>query len=241
MKKEYWIILLAYIAMQFSSLIGLPFIYLIGEAAGYKQQDIQLPSLVIWLVFSFAVTLLIVLLLLRHEIKNPMRQEAAPINSSIIWAIGGIFLSLFAQSIAGMIERLIGIEAGSQNTEHLMKIVEYSPVVIIVISIIGPILEEIVFRKIIFGALYKRLNFFLSALISSVVFAIAHSELVHILLYTSMGFIFAFLYVKTKRILVPIFAHVSMNTLVVIIQLNQEHLQKWMEQANQISHFIGGF
>ncbi|MFT8322844.1 MAG: type II CAAX endopeptidase family protein [Bacillus sp. (in: firmicutes)] len=241
MKKEYWIILLAYIGMQFSSLIGLPLIYLIGSLFGYQKEAIQLPGVVIWLLFSFAVTLIITLVLLRKEVTTPLRNEAANISTSIGWAIGGIFLSLFAQSMAGMVENLFGINAGSENTARLMKIVEFSPIIIIVISIIGPILEEIVFRKIIFGALYKRLNFFLSALISSVIFAIAHSELVHILLYTSMGFTFAFLYVKTKRILIPIFAHVSMNTLVVIIQLNQEHLQKWLEQSNQISHFIGGF
>ncbi|MGP7819583.1 lysostaphin resistance A-like protein [Niallia sp. 01092] len=241
MKKEYWIILIAYIGMQFSYIIGLPLLYFIGAFFGYEQEDIKSWANVIWIVFSFTVTLIIVLRLLRHEMKTPIRNKAASLPTSIGWAIGGIFLSLFAQGMASMIENLMGINAGSQNTEQLMRLVEFSPIVILVISIIGPILEEIIFRKIIFGALYTRLNFFLSALISSVVFAIAHYEFVHILLYASMGFTFAFLYVKTKRILVPIFAHVSMNTLVIIIQLNQEHIQKWLEQYNQISHFIGGF
>jgi membrane protease YdiL (CAAX protease family) len=111
----------------------------------------------------------------------------------------------------------------------------------LVSSIIGPILEEIVFRKIIFGSLYRRMNFFLSALISSVIFSLAHQEPEHTLLYSAMGFTFAYLYVKTKRIIVPILAHVSMNTLVVVIQtVLKEDIDRFIEQSEKIQNFIGG-
>ena len=48
-----------------------------------------------------------------------------------------------------------------------MDITRTTPWFLIVISIIGPILEEIVFRKILFGTLYKKFNFFIAAIISS--------------------------------------------------------------------------
>lgn len=162
-------------------------------------------------------------------------------GSSIAWAIGGVFLALFAQSIAANIENLLGIEMGSENTQQIIRLIQASPLVVVISSIIGPILEEIVFRKIIFGTIHKRLNFFLSALISSIIFAVAHFEFEHILLYSAMGFTFAFLYVKTKRILVPIFAHVAMNTLVVIIQFNRENIENWIKEAEKMQSFIGGF
>lgn len=241
MKKEYWIIVISYIAMQLSTLIGVPIVMFFGKLLGYDSANLGIASVVIWLIFSFLLTLLVVLFLLRHEMKNPLRENSASIPASIGWAVAGIFLSLVAQSIAGSIEMALGIEQESENTQQLMTFVEYSPLVIVVISVVGPILEEIVFRKIIFGALYKRLGFFLSALISSLVFAAAHMEFVHILLYASMGFTFAFLYVRTKRIWVPILAHVSMNTLVVIIQFNLDAIQEWQQNMENISQFIGGF
>ncbi len=46
-----------------------------------------------------------------------------------------------------------------------------------------------------------------------------HLDFLHILVYTAMGFVFAFLYVQTKRIIVPIIVHAGMNTLVVVAQL----------------------
>jgi len=243
LKKEYWIILIAYIAMQLSTFVGVPAVLFIADLLGYNpaSKAIQFQAGVIWLIFSFILTLIICLLLLRKEVRNPMRSDVMSLPASIGWAIGGVFLSLFAQSFAGIVEQLLGIKPGSENTEQIMRIIDSAPFVILVVSIIGPILEEIVFRKIIFGSLYQRFGFFISALVSSLIFAVAHMDFVHILLYASMGFTFAFLYVKTKRILVPIFAHVAMNTLVVILQLNYDRIIEWQEKYSGVTQFIGGF
>nr|WP_295975155.1 type II CAAX endopeptidase family protein [uncultured Bacillus sp.] len=236
MKKEYGFILITYITMQLSSIISIPLMSFFGKLLG-KEMD---PNFAVssWLVISFTIALIITLFLLRQEMNGSMRNEdALPPGQSVAWAFGGIFLALMAQFIAGNIEYLIGIDVGSENTQQIVNLIQTAPIMILVSSFIGPILEEIVFRKILFGSLYKRFNFFLSGLISSLIFAFAHGEPEHLLLYATMGFTFAFLFVKTKRILVPIFAHVAMNTIVVIMQLNQD----WIQQYENIQSFIGGF
>ncbi len=242
MKREYWIILIAYIAMQLSSFIGVPITSLVLEMIGFETNSQGFAG-VTWLVISFSITLVIVLLLLREEMVNANEvRNGASLGRSILWSITGVFLALFAQAFAANIERLIGIEVGSDNTQQILRIIESFPIMIVVSSVIGPILEEIVFRKIIFGAFYKRFNFFLSALLSSVIFSFAHMEPEHTLLYSAMGFTFAYLYVKTNRILVPIVAHVSMNTFVVLVQsVYREDLEKLIKQAEQMQSFIGGF
>ena len=241
MKKEYWIILIAYIAMQLSSLFGVPLVLLAADALGQNPENMQILAVAYWLVISFTITLIITLLLLRKEMKRGLDRDASSVAGSVGWAIGGIFLALVAQAAAASIENLIGIEMGSENTQKSIRIIEASPIVILISSVIGPILEEIVFRKIIFGSLHKRFNFFLSALISSVIFALAHFEPEHVLLYSAMGFTFAFLYVKTKRIIVPIFAHVAMNTFVAGVQLNQDNIQKWLKEMENMQSFISFF
>ncbi|AIE58769.1 CPBP family intramembrane glutamic endopeptidase [Bacillus methanolicus] len=243
MKKEYWFILIAYIAMQLSSLIGIPLITFLGAFFGKNIREMEVLAVPYWLVISFTVTLIIVLLLLRKEIiTGSNTRNAASAISSFFWSVGGVFLALFAQSIAANFERLIGIKMGSENTQQIISIIESFPFVILVSSFIGPILEEIVFRKIIFGALHKRLNFFLSALISSVIFALAHFEPEHIILYSTMGFTFAYLYVKTQRIIVPIIAHVTMNTFVVLIQsVYREDIERILRDMEKIQSLIGGF
>ncbi|MED3561387.1 type II CAAX endopeptidase family protein [Bacillus xiapuensis] len=239
MKREYWIILIVYIAMQFSSLAGVPLLMYGFKISGISQR-LAVP---VWLVISFTLALIITLFILRKEMRNDSRSEkGTSLGLSIIWAIFGVFLALFAQAIAANIERLIGVEMGSENTKDIIRIIETFPLAILVSSIFGPILEEIVFRKILFGSLYKRFNFFVSAIISSVIFALAHMEPKHVLLYSAMGFTFAFLYVKTKHILVPIFAHVTMNTMVVIVQsAYKDDIEKLIRDAESMQNFIGGF
>lgn len=239
MKKEYWIIIIVYIAMQLSSLVGLP-LFMYGFKLWGISRSLAVPS---WLLASFTIALLIIIFILRKEMTNrDFRKKGGNLGQSVIWAISGIFLALFAQYAAAMIESLLGIEMGSENTKDILTIIEAFPLAIMVTSIIGPILEEIVFRKIIFGALHKRYNFFISALISSVIFAAAHMEFQHILLYSAMGFTFAFLYVKTKTIIVPIFAHVAMNTMVVLVQsVYKDDIERLQREAEAVQNFIGGF
>lgn len=242
MKKEYGFVLIAYIAMQLSSFFGIPLTIFIGTTMGKSTAEMQKLSVPIWLVASFLITLILVLWILRKEYSQNNTRDKTDISTSVFWAVFGLFIALFAQGFAGAIESMMGIKTGSENTQQIVRIIESFPVMIFVSSIIGPILEEIVFRKIIFGTLYQRLNFFLSALISSVIFSLAHMELEHTLLYSAMGFTFAFLYVKTKRIIVPIFAHVAMNTFVVLVQsVFKEDINRYIEQSEKIQSFIGGF
>ncbi|MCU9615323.1 CPBP family intramembrane metalloprotease [Caldibacillus lycopersici] len=234
MKRNYQLIVYTYIAMQLFSGFGVQLTAAILQGFGIADENLKLTALAVWLVFSFGATLIIILLLLRDEFY--LRDKfATSLPKSLLWAIFGVFLALFAQAIAAQIEYLFGVRPGSENTQNILELINKAPIIIIVSSVVGPILEEIVFRKIIFGTLYKYFNFFVSALVSALLFSVAHLELEHTLLYAAIGFTFAFLYVKTKRIIVPILTHILMNTYVVIIQLSYHD-----QQAESI-HFIGGF
>lgn len=221
MTKKYILILVTYLAMQLSAFIGVPLVYLIG-VLGFKMDssEMELLASVIWIVFSFVAGLTIILLLLRRTepFTKVEKETPMPVEKSFFWAIGGIFIAFISQLVAILIERQIGIDPGSENTEQIMNLIHSFPIVVLASSIIGPILEEIVFRKVIFGMLHTRFSFWISALISGLVFSIAHGEPNHLILYTAMGFTFAFLYVHTKRIIVPIISHAMMNTLVTVAQ-----------------------
>ncbi|MFK2827194.1 CPBP family intramembrane metalloprotease [Bacillus sp. B190/17] len=240
MKKEYGYILIAYLLMQLSSLVAYPLLLKAGLSFGIELQTLRNLIPGYWLVFSFTVTLLIVLLILRKETRNNRLERTAPLSAgqSAGWAVAGVFLALIGQRIAMAIETALGIEMGSENTKMIIQIIELVPAMMIATAVFGPILEEIVFRKIIFGSLYEKFPFWVSALISSVIFAVAHAELEHLLIYSAMGFTFAFLYVKTKRLLVPIFAHVAMNSLVVIIQyFYADDVERMLKEAEQMQSF----
>jgi len=241
-KKEYTYILIAYVAMQFSFIIGQPLVYQIGIKLFHQSaQTMKVMTSPIWIVISFILGLIVILFMLsKSERKEFNRVAPLPVSQSIAWAIGGIFLTFLAQYVAIMIETLLGIQQGSQNTERILTLITKFPLVILVSSIVGPILEEIVFREIIFGSLRKRFSFFISGLISSIIFGLAHQEIPHLLLYTLLGFTLAFLYERTKRMTVSMFAHVTMNTIVVISQFAQPTMEHAAQNHN-VYRIIGGF
>ncbi|WP_275899687.1 CPBP family intramembrane glutamic endopeptidase [Bacillus piscicola] len=222
--------------MQLSSLVGVPFLYSRGMGL--------IESFAAWSMGSFVVTLIVIVALLLPE-RRLDRRPSLPRSSAghaVKWTILGIFLAFIAQFAASVIEsEILGIPPGSENTKEILDMVKMVPVFAVVVAIIGPILEEIVFRKVIFGAFYKRLNFFLSALFSSIIFAVVHFDFTHLLIYAAVGFTFSFLYVKTGRIIVPIIAHVSMNGYAVLVQvLLGDYIQEMQKELEQMQLILGG-
>ncbi|TYR78430.1 CPBP family intramembrane metalloprotease [Priestia megaterium] len=240
MEKRYWYVILTYIIMQFSGIFGIPLLQSTGLFENEAVRTSNQLAMTYWTIISFSCALIIVLLILRKDMT--MRHHHARLSTAIFWSIFGIFLALAAQSIAAMIEmNVFGIEPGSENTEMIVNLVKVTPLLIIVTSVIGPILEEIIFRKIIFGSLHRKYNFFISAFISSLVFATVHWDFEHLLIYTAMGFVFAFLYARTKLIIVPIIAHVLMNTIVVLAQtIFSDQIIEMQKQAEQMQIIIRG-
>ena len=88
-------------------------------------------------------------------------------------------------------------------------------------------MEELFFRKAVFGYFYdvmlgskQWIRFTIPALITGILFAIPHDGFSPIMvLYIMMSFVFSFLYLKTKSIITPMIAHITMNMMVVIVQL----------------------
>lgn len=237
MKKNYWYVIGTYIVVQFSGLVFIPLLY-----ALLPLTDIQ--AITYWSIFSFSIGLIIILLLMKPDLTENMHRNASSLRGIIMWSIIGIFMAYFSQIIASLIEiRVLNITPGSENTATIMDFARAVPIFVIIPMLIAPILEELIFRKIIFGSLYKRTNFFIAATISALIFGFIHGEPTHILIYASMGYVFAFLYVKTKRIIVPIIAHAGMNSIAVLAQfsIDPEELEQMIKELEQLKMiFIGG-
>lgn len=232
MTKRYWWVIITYIIMQ----ISVPII-----VVAFSITNIQ--TNVYMTVASFTLALVITLLLMKPDMELADTREHSKAGQIIIWSIIGVFMAFFAQSIAVTIElNLFKTVPGSENTQGIMEIARLVPLFVIIPAIIAPILEEIIFRKIIFGALYKRMNFFIAAILSAFIFGIIHQEPEHILIYASMGLVFAFLYVKTKSILTPIIVHAAMNSITVLVQFNTdpEDIKKMQEQFENLQLIING-
>lgn len=222
--------------MQFSGILFAPLLF-----ATLPISEFQ--AVIYWTIFSFTAGMIVILFIMKPYMQPSMTRDAAKPGTVVLWIISGVAMAYIARMIAGVIEvQLLGITQGSANTQMIMDITRQAPLFMVITAIVAPIVEEIVFRQIIFGSLYKKVNFFWAALISAFVFGIIHGEPEHILIYSSMGFVLAYLYVKTKRILVPIIVHMTLNSISVLIQLSlsPEDIEKMQQQLEQVQTILIG-
>ena len=81
---------------------------------------------------------------------------------------------------------------------------------IIVISIIGPIFEEILFRKILIDRVIKY-GAKVSIILAAIIFALVHGNLNQFFYALLMGGFFAYVYIKTGKIIYTIILHIIVN------------------------------
>ena len=128
--------------------------HLLGDMS--KMQTAQTMSIMQVSIFIIAALLII---FMQATIKNPTQLEQGhkePKRYIFAWVLLGFCIVMIYQIIISIILFAInGSPQRSPNTERLMAIAKQMPIFIVLISIVGPILEEYVFRKVIFGELYN--------------------------------------------------------------------------------------
>nr|WP_311772231.1 type II CAAX endopeptidase family protein [Listeria booriae] len=221
LNRRYWYVLLTYFIAYFSSLIGAPIIMgILRAVTDLSSTQIVTYASVYWSVFSNFIAVIIVWLLLRKQPRSTKIEQGQPasVGVSVIYAVLGFVALLIGQYIAIAIMSMFGVGGASQNTEMLGELARAVPLMIVFTSVLAPILEEIVFRKIIYGGLASRMNIHVAAVISSLFFGLMHMDLAYLLVYFVIGLILCYMYTKTKRIAVPIAAHMLMNVIAMVIQ-----------------------
>lgn len=119
-------------------------------------------------------------------------------------------------------------EATNQSTlEGFSKIHSMMPGLLVLTMLIGPILEEMMFRGVIFNYFVQNLNPKLQIGIAGISFGIFHVlgssfQLNALIQYSIMGCVFAYVYYKTQRLQMSMLIHFINNgiaSVVLIIQL----------------------
>jgi membrane protease YdiL (CAAX protease family) len=96
-----------------------------------------------------------------------------------------------------------------------------SIILLVVVSLIAPICEEIFFRGFIFQAFKKKWGVFAGLFISSFLFSAAHLELYNFMPLFAIGWVLAYIFQKTKSLFPVIFLHAVYNLLMILLLLSQ--------------------
>ena len=83
-------------------------------------------------------------------------------------------------------------------------------------ALITPILEELLHRGVVYGRLRRRMGMWSAVVISALIFAVLHFNIVQFVYAFLMGIVFALVVEKTGRLSLTVIAHIVANTIAVI-------------------------
>lgn len=161
---------------------------------------------------------LVLLWLTRHfKYQNQLENKSTNIWQGLLWAVVGTAVILLAQKILLWFEAIILQQpAVSENTSQLMAVTAKYPYYLLVIVITEPIIEELIYRKVLFGNFTHWFKPWQTALLSSLLFALGHGD-GHFLTYTVIGLLLCLIYAKTGKIQYSMTTHILMNCAVLLL------------------------
>jgi len=144
------------------------------------------------------------------KIKKGLGLYLPPPASIIPCIILGVALNFFSDSAISLIPFP---ESFYEQYNAIYSYLGAGNPVIEAISIVvaAPIAEELVFRRFAYGAMREKMPKIVAALISSLMFAVAHGNLLSLFFTFVLGMLLSVSYEVSGSIVVPIIIHASFN------------------------------
>ena len=147
--------------------------------------------------------------------KMTIKEEP---KKTIIYVLTIISISIISGYIFAIIEKLIKMpDGGLGSINEMFNSSGIIPAVLTAV-ILAPVLEEIIFRGLIFNKLNSKLSTTAAIIISALIFGIYHMNIVQGLNAFVLGIVFAYIYSKTYNLWICIIAHFVNNLLSLILQ-----------------------
>jgi uncharacterized protein len=148
---------------------------------------------------------------------SPMGRSAAPAlglcgvnwRYPVFGAIGTLVLSVAVSQIGPEPEGMKQVMELAQDPRKLLQS-------FIAFAIMAPIVEELVFRGLLYGWIESRWGSMVALVVSSLAFAGAHYEPAHIILVLPLGFLFGWLRRRTNSLLPSLVSHIVNNGFAVL-------------------------
>ena len=163
--------------------------------------------------------------------KQPFRQVSGKV---MLLSIMLVFAAMFAFNV---LAQELGLP---DELADVMKQVSNNVLGCISIAVLGPILEEVLFRGAIQGYLMRKYNPTVGIVVAALVFGLIHMNPIQIFYAFCLGLVFGWMYYRTRSLMPVIIGHVLNNSLAVVTMImGAEEEDAVMSPAEKIA-IIGG-
>ncbi len=190
----------------------------------FDINNINLKNIVL-LISNIVSAVVIIIFINKFKLNSLVTyRKKLRINELLINVVSGYFIIMITQFLVIIFFRYMGIDFISENSISVANYMKKYPVFMLYVLLIAPILEELIFRRVIFGYLYdvietnkEKYKFLISAVLSGFLFALPHDGIKPIMIvYILISTILSYFYKSTKNICVPILIHILINLTTII-------------------------
>ena len=202
------IVLVIFLALQFAVSGVLSILLVITSHASPSPSASDMPLAVSLLVVNL-LTAVAVYLFLRLYNKKPLTGYLTrPTAGLTALTVAGLILLTFC--INGVTELVNVPDILQSQFKGLME----NPWGVLAVCLVGPIAEEITFRRGIMGSLMETEKWRKYALVlSAAIFGIIHFNPAQIIVAFSLGLFLGWLYLRTHSLVLPVLCHILNNSL----------------------------
>ncbi|MEE0699138.1 MAG: CPBP family intramembrane glutamic endopeptidase [Bacilli bacterium] len=221
LKKNYkfLLVILIYLMYQGNFLIAL--LSSLGLSISSLSKNLRMVCLII----NDLTYVIVLLLMFKSEIKNGLLDLKNHFTNRAILSLNCWIAGCLIMTISSIIISLIVKKDVSNNEAIVRQSIQLAPFyMLFTCSIVAPVIEEMVFRRALYGLIKFK---WLFILVSGLGFGLLHVlgsnpaplDYLYVIPYGSMGCAFAYLLSRTKNITLPIIIHMIHNTILVIVQI----------------------
>lgn len=177
-------------------------------------------SLIISAICNYILPFPILLFLMKKLESEKLEKDSLKITTFLLYFCISFTLMIIGNIIGLAVTALIGTAIQSDIANPIQTLINSSDIMLnlIIISIIGPIFEELIFRKLLVDRTIKY-GAKISIILSATLFGLMHGNLNQFFYAFLLGGFFAYVYIKTGKIIYPIILHISLNLMGSVLSL----------------------
>ena len=158
-----------------------------------------------YLIIPYIIIFINFLIIFIKKYKtNKLKEEKLNIKNISLIIILGILMITIYNIVMSKVNQVVLFTTFDTKDINI-------PNYIVLTVLIGPILEELLFRGIIFNEFKKFNPQMKSILLTSFIFALLHTTILQVIYAFALSFMLIYVYQKFKTILAPIIMHITSN------------------------------
>jgi membrane protease YdiL (CAAX protease family) len=206
------LVLTVYIALQF--IVSFTGMFILGFEAWSS-------SIFLIMIIAGVLSLLIYLPICKKKklgFVNTGFKEKVQYKDLLILSVICIAVTFFNQYYLTFLNSFESLSKAFDKFEETFYFLQEGSFVLKVITIVilGPFIEELIFRVMIFKDLENKTNSILALIVQAVLFGLYHFLLVQALYAIPMGLLFGYLYMKKRSFWLVFIAHALINFFALI-------------------------